>query len=216
MSGGELWRVGHRSDPLAYTPRELCSWNHRFDDRERRFRTVYCAGHPETSLREVLADLRPNLAARQAFADAFGVDALADLPPAPVTARWREEHLLVTATLVLDGDLIDLIEPEVRAELEDRHAALLLEHGLEHLDLHEITARRRVVTQSIAADLFDRGAAAVRFPSRLDGLPAVALFEGRAELEQIGEPIALTDPVPEPLLIVSNEWDLELEPTGDG
>jgi hypothetical protein len=73
-----------------------------------------------------------------------------------------------------------------------------------------------VVTQSIAADLFDRGAPAVRFPSRLDGLPALALFEGRAELGQIGEPIALTDPAPEPLLVVSNEWALELEPTGDG
>jgi hypothetical protein len=80
VSRGELWRVGHRSDPLAYTPYELCSWNHRFDDRERRFRTVYCAEHPETSLREVLADLRPNLAAREAFADAFGVEALEDLP----------------------------------------------------------------------------------------------------------------------------------------
>jgi hypothetical protein len=53
------------------------------------------AEHPETSLREVLADLRPNLAAREAFAEAFGVEALEDLPAAPVTARWREEHLLV-------------------------------------------------------------------------------------------------------------------------
>lgn len=215
MSGGELWRVGHRSDPLAYTPYELCSWNHRFDDRGRRFRTVYCAEHPETSLREVLADLRPNLAARQAFADVFGADALEDLPAAPVTARWREEHLLVPARMELDGELADLTKPEVRAELEDRHAALLLDHGLEHLDLHEITARRRVVTQSIAADLFARGAAAVRFPSRLDGLPALALFEGRGELEQAGEPIELTDPAPGPLRVVSREWALALEPTGD-
>jgi hypothetical protein len=91
----------------------------------------------------------------------------------------------------------------------------ILVKGLEHLDLHEITARRRSVTQSIAADLFDRGAAGVRFPSRLDGLPAAALFEGRAELEQIGEPIDLIDPAPEPLLVVSNEWALALEPTGD-
>jgi RES domain len=133
-----------------------------------------------------------------------------------VTARWREEHLLVAARLVLDGDLVDLTEPAVRAELEERHAALLLEHGLEHLDLHEITARRRVATQSIAADLFDRGAAAVRFPSRLDGLPALALFEGRAELEQIGEPVALIDPAPEPLIVISDDWDLMLEPIGDG
>lgn len=215
MSGGELWRVGHRSDPLAYTPYELCSWNHRFDDRGRRFRTIYCAEHPETSLREVLADLRHNLGARKAFADVFGVEALEDLPAAPVTARWREEHLLAPARMVLDGELADLTKPEVRAELEDRHAALLLDHGLEHLDLHEITARRRAVTQSIAADLYDRGAAALRFPSRLDGLSALALFEGRAELEQAGEPIRLTDPAPGPLRVVSREWALALEPTGD-
>jgi len=94
--------------------------------------------------------------------------------------------------------------------------ALLLEHGLEHLDLHEITARRRVVTQSIAADLFDRGVAALRFPSRLDGSPALALFEGRAELEQLGRPIVLTDPAPEPLLVVCKEWDLAIEPTDGG
>lgn len=214
MSGGEVWRVGHRSAPLAYTPFELCSWNHRFDDRERRFRTVYCAEHPETSLREVLADLRPNLAAREAFVAVFGADALEDLPAAPVTARWREEHLLVSARMALDGDLADLTELEVRAELEERHAALLLDHGLEHLDLHEITARRRVVTQSIAADLFDRGVAALRFPSRLDGPPALALFEGRAVLEQVGEPVELNDPAPEPLLVVSQEWSLAVEPTG--
>jgi RES domain len=212
VSGGELWRVGHRSDPLAFTPRQLFSWNHRFDDTERRFRTIYCAENPETSLREVLADFRPNLAARQAFADAMGLDALENLVAEPVTAKWRQEHLLAPAQMVLDGELVDLTEPEVRVDLEARHAGLLVEHGLEHLDLHEITSRRRIVTQTIARDLFDRGAAALRFPSRLDGLPALALFEGRAELEEAGEPIALTDPAPDPLIVVCSEWGLGLEP----
>jgi hypothetical protein len=134
----------------------VCAWNHRFDDARRRFRTVYCAERPETSLREVLADFRPNLSAQRAFAEAFGAAALEDLPAAPVTARWREEHLLASAELVLDGELIDLTDPAVRADLEQRHASLLIEHGLAHLDLHEITSRRRVVTQTIAADLFER------------------------------------------------------------
>lgn len=130
MSGGKLWRVGHRADPLAFTPFELCAWNHRFDDARRR------------------------------------------------------------------------------------HASLLIEHGLAHLDLHEITARRRVVTQTIAADLFDRcNAGALRFPSRLDGQPALAVFEGRGELVEAGDPVALTDPAPAALLAVCREWGLELEPT---
>jgi hypothetical protein len=212
VSGREVWRVGHRSGPLDFAPVEVYSWNHRFDDLEQRFRTVYCAEQPQTSLREVLADFRPNLAARQAFAEAFGPAALADLPVAPVTAKWREEHLLASAHMFLDGDLVDLNESAVRLDLEQRHAALLLENGLEHLDLHEVTAPRRIVTQAIAGDLYDRGAAALRFPSRLDGRPALALFEGRAELVEAGEPIGLTDPAPEPLLFVCGEWGLELEP----
>jgi hypothetical protein len=79
VSGGELWRVGHRDDPLAFTRLELCEWNHRFDDARRRFRTIYCAEDPRTSLREVLADFRPKLSAIRAFADAFGEGALDDL-----------------------------------------------------------------------------------------------------------------------------------------
>jgi hypothetical protein len=211
VSGEELWRVGHHSSPLAFTPRALCSWNHRFDDVKREFRTVYCAEHPETSLREVLADFRPNPAARKDLADAFGPQALKDLPDASVTASWREEHRLAPAQMSLDGDLVDLTDPQVRADLENRHTALLVEYNLEHLDLHEITARRRVLTQTIARDLFDRGAAALRFPSRLDGQPALTVFEGRGELVEAGEAIGLTDPAPQPLITVCTEWGLKLE-----
>jgi hypothetical protein len=212
VSGGELWRVGHRDDPFAFTRRDLCEWNHRFDDARRRFRTIYCAEDPRTSLREVLADFRPKLSAIRAFADAFGEGALDDISSHPVTASWREQHVLAPAQAHLDGLIVDLNELQTRDELEKRHAALLAEHGLEHLDLHEITSRRRIVTQTIAADLFDRcKAAAVRFPSRLDGRPALALFEGRGELVAAGEPLELTDPAPASLVEVCTEWGLTLE-----
>lgn len=115
--------------------------------------------------------------------------------------------------MVLDGELVDLTEPEVRTAIEAGNRHLLVDHGLEHLDLHEITSSRRVVTQTIAVNLYDEGAATVRFPSRLDGLPALALFEGRAELPETGDPIALTDPAPGPLVLVCSEWSLPMEPT---
>lgn len=71
-----------------------------------------------------------------------------------------------------------------------------------------------MVTQTIAADLFDRcNAGALRFPSRLDGQPALAVFEGRGELVEAGDPVALTDPAPAALLAVCREWGLEFEPT---
>jgi hypothetical protein len=163
----------------------------------------------------VLADLRPNAAAVRRFIEKFGPEAAGDIPRQPVTTSWRQQHVLVATRPSLDGAVVDLSDPDVRHEVEMRHVELLVEHDLDHLDLSEITTGRRVVTQTLAADFFDRlGAAAIRFPSRLDGHPCVAVFEGRGELEPAGDPIALADPAPEPLLRVCAGWDLELEPAG--
>lgn len=119
--------------------------------------------------------------------------------------------MLVSATLELDGPVVDVIDAGTRQQIEDRHEKLLVDHGLEHLDLHEITTERRVVTQTIAADLFDCGAAAVRFPSRLDGNACIALFEGRGMTHLAGNVVALTDPAPRALVTVSGQWKLDLE-----
>jgi hypothetical protein len=197
--GRTLWRVGYYADPLGFTPLELYQFSHRFDGIHRRFRTLYCADLAETSVREVLADFRPNLGALRRHVERYGPEAAQDFTEKPVTAQWRIQHVLVPTVLKLDGLLIDLTAVPTRQEIEDRHVELLLEHDLQHLDLHEITTSRRVITQTIAADLFDRGAGGVRFPSRLDGNPCVALFEGRGTASLAGDPVALTDPPPEPL-----------------
>lgn len=72
-----------------------------------------------------------------------------------------------------------LTDVPTRQRIEEGHAELLVEHGLEHLDLYEITTSRRVITQTIAAGLFDRGAGGVRFPSRPDGNACVASSTAR-------------------------------------
>jgi hypothetical protein len=63
-----LWRVARKPDPLNFVPHDRYSWGHRFDDLKRHHRTLYCAETPETALREVLADLRPNASAPAAMA----------------------------------------------------------------------------------------------------------------------------------------------------
>jgi hypothetical protein len=69
------------------------------------------------------------------------------------------------------------------------------------------------MTQTIAADVHDRhGAAAIRFPSRLDGNACLVVFEDRGRLEVIAEPIALTDPAPLALQTVRARWRLALDP----
>jgi hypothetical protein len=125
-AGQALWRVGYHLDPLGFTPHELYGFNHRFDDIQRRFRTLYFAELPETCLREVLADFRPNLAARQRHIERYGPDAAEDFADTPVTAQWRVQHVLVAALVHLDGPMIDLNDVATRQEVEDRHAELLL------------------------------------------------------------------------------------------
>lgn len=212
---GPLWRVGYHAAPLGFTPLDMYAYNHRFDDTAElhRFRTMYFADTQETCLREVLADFRPNLAARQRHIDRYGPEAADDIPAEPVTAAWRRENVLVPATLELDSELVDLLNPATRQVLEVRHQSLLVAHDMEHLDTHEITAKKRIVTQTIAGDLFERGAAGVRFPSRLDGGTCIALFEHRGTPVAAGGVVVLTDPAPPALIEVTDQWNLKREPT---
>jgi hypothetical protein len=160
----------------------------------------------------VLADFRPNLAAIRRFQQEMGAEAAQELAARPITAAWRRENVLAPVRLRLDGGICDLTDVSQRQKIEERHVDLLLEHDMRHLDLHEITTSRRVVTQTVAADIYDDGAAAIRFPSCLDGNPCVAIFEGRGELELAGEILPLTDPPPTALLKVVAPWRLSLQP----
>ncbi len=206
------WRVGHTGDPLGFVPPEICEYSHRFDDLRHRFRTVYIAELAETCFRETLADFRPKLSAIGNFQREMGDDAAWELAAQSITAAWRREHVLAPLLLRLHGPISDLTDLEQRRSIEGRHAEVLLEHDMQHLDLHEITTSRRVVTQTIAGDLYDEGAAAIRFPSHLDGNPCIAVFEGRGDLDQQGPIVALTDPAPQQLLDVAAAWRLTLAP----
>jgi RES domain len=142
----------------------------------------------------------------------MGAGAAQELAAQPITAAWRRENVLAPVRLRLDGGICDLTDVSQRQKIEERHVDLLLQHDMRHLDLHEITTSRRVVTQTVAADIYSGGAAAIRFPSCLDGNPCVAIFEGRGELELAGEILPLTDSPPTALLKVVAPWRLDLQP----
>jgi hypothetical protein len=203
-----VWRLGHAAAPLAHVPRELCSWNHRFDDPRREYRTLYAADLPITCLREVLADLRPNATALAEFAQFFGDSA--SIPAGEISRAWRRRHALAPASIALHGGaLVDLDDIPSRERLARQHARLLAAHRMQHLDISEVRSRSRPVTQAISRSLYDEGASGVRFRSNLDDQPCMALFEGRGRLEPAGAPIALTRDVPE-LLQVCAEYSLVL------
>jgi hypothetical protein len=123
------WRVGYRHDPLGFVPHELCAWSHRFDDVQRRVRTLYVAELPETSLREVIADFRPKLSAIRRFMAEMGPEAAQDLAAHAVSAAWRRQHVVAPAGVVFDGAMCDLTDVSERQAIEARHLDVALGTG---------------------------------------------------------------------------------------
>jgi hypothetical protein len=186
-------------------------WSHRFDDPDQQIRTVYCGDDPDTCFRETLQDLRPDTQEIAEFLETFGFDALAHLPREPVTAAWRNQHRLVRLTLELAGPLVDLTDANERYELEIRHAALLAEHDLSHLDLNQVTMSLRRITQRIGSDVRARlDAASIAFPSKINGGRCYAGFEGGCQLVPDGDPIELTESSPPEFVRVARSWRLPL------
>jgi hypothetical protein len=197
----------------------VCGWENRFDDPERGYRTLYCATERLTCLYEVLGDLRPDTATLVEFAGLYGGASVADVRLAGrVTWEWRERNALAEAVIVADGELVDLDDVDVRTELEVRHAELLADHGMPHLDISHVRSKARVVTQTIGRSLYDDGFAGVRFRSNLDDRECFALFEGHAALDPTDRgPDLLSDDVPE-LLQVASDFELIVKrvwPAGD-
>lgn len=207
-----VWRLGHKKAPCDFVPRRLCHWRQRFDDPQREYRTLYCAEKDSTCLYEVLADLRPNPKARAEFSEMFDADE--ELAPKPSIHKWRKDHVLAQAKVMMKSDhiFIPVEEFKVRHQLEKLLADILKREKIEHLNIHELRSKNRHVTQAISRTVYEEWeSAGIEFRSRLDKCLCYALFEGRAYLQQIGKAISLDEDVPL-LAKVCDEYGLSLDP----
>lgn len=211
-----VWRVGHISAPCDFPPHHVYAWDNRFDDSERKYRTIYCADEPKTCLREVLADFRTNTKALVEF------NSLPDSPDETaasisfgvIRAEWRRKKSLAKAQVKFFSDkrkIIDIENFAIRLRLTIKHSALLRAQNIDHLDISELRGKNRFVTQILSRSLFDEGNAGIKFRSHLDNKPCYAFFEFRANLKQHGQQIPLTTDTEE-LLEVCREFGLKLEP----
>ena len=196
-----VWRVGYFASPCEFTPRDLCGWNHRFDDPQREYRTIYAADKKETCLREVLADLRPSKKALADFKKNFGDDDALKCAGL-VTRALRRKHVLVQADIAVSaGTAADIESAAVLRDLSER-----LGHTL---DTARVRGKDRALTRAASRLLYSDGHSGIRFRSRLDAFPCHALFEGRAHLDQRGKATSLTEPIAE-LIAVAREYGLTL------
>jgi hypothetical protein len=164
--------------PLEPPPHEHAGWAGRWDDPDRRFRTLYVASDPRTAIREVLAPLRPDAA----MVDTFGA-ASREVQAArrlPLTEHDRSRRL--ASATVRFGAVADVATVGGRLAVAERYADVLTTHGVAHLDDTDVTTRDRGFTRALARSFYDDGLDGVRYASNIDGGECLALFEGRYEL----------------------------------
>lgn len=192
-----VWRVGRQSDPLAPPPRERCSWRGRFDDAARRFRTLYCAASPDTSLREKLAPLRPSAEMWMELLFSLHVGQFRPREMYAMELGQLAGLVLASAEVDLPDNLglVDIEDLAVRTDLEREYAWLLATHGVSHLDISELRSDLRPLTQTLAGELYNKGYAGISYRSKVDNERCYALFEGRYELRPTAEPVSLTERV---------------------
>jgi hypothetical protein len=201
-----LWRLGYDADPLGFKPRELYGWTNRFDDRESGYRTIYLAEQRRTCVCELLQDLRPDARAIQEYRSIFP---RGELPPTAVPGDWISRMVFVQTTTALDGYPSDLRDTAERARIEREHADLLVDHGLEHLNLSDLTSRNRAFTQGLSRCLYDDGCCGIVFPSNVGPGACLCLFEGRGELRASSAPEPLSASTPE-LAEICADWGLSI------
>jgi hypothetical protein len=206
-----VYRLGFWDAPLDFTPRDDCSWQHRWDDPDHEHRTLYCARSAVTSLREALASLRPNAKVLAELREHYSPGRVLLQGLGVVSDAWFDMHVLAEATIVSNGPLVDVDDAGVREDLMRRHAKLLHRLGIRYLDITELRGRQRMITQTIRQTLWDQGAAGIRYRSNLDDGECYALFEGRAALMPTGAIMHFT---PHMLLRVARTYHLQV--TYDG
>jgi RES domain len=128
-----------------------------------------------------------------------------------VPRQWRADRRVGRARLEEGGrQLVDLEDLTVRRALEERHAALLAAHGMRNLDISQLRSPQRIVTRTIALDLYGQGYAGITYNSNLDGESCVAIFEDRVDLQRYGAAQAI--PVDDPdLTAVCRAWGIAIE-----
>ena len=121
---GVFWRIGWPQSPADFTPHSYYSWDNRFDDIQRRFRSIYAAEECVTCFREVLHVYRPDTEALADFEEIFGTR-----PPilaGEVSYGFRRNRVLIPVRLgLISGEMVDVDDVALRTSLQRQSVPLV-------------------------------------------------------------------------------------------
>ncbi|MEO6201543.1 MAG: RES family NAD+ phosphorylase [Cryobacterium sp.] len=159
---GQVWRVGYKPDPWAWTDwvhaTDEGRFNGRWDDKLAEFRTIYTGESLVACLLELLAQFRPDPVANSELDEIEDPDGSVSLyPDAPsgtVGYKWLERHIAGSAQqtgrycFVTHSKTIAALQASFPFAKFDQPGALLDASILKD-------ASRRGLTRSIARWLYD-------------------------------------------------------------
>lgn len=191
---GQVWRVGYRPDPWAWTPWQYADhgrFTGRWDDPHGRYRTLYTGTTLLGCLLEVLAGFRPDphLAADLDDIDEDPADTI-DHPTQPagrLPLSWLEPRTASSA--ILTGTYCSVTTTDTLAVLRPVFIGRAIRHGLPDLDAAALRlAEPRALTQAVSAWLYEHHTDnrptfdGVHFHSRHgDDLDLIAIYERGAD-----------------------------------
>lgn len=215
-----VFRVG-RGDPWSLrAPRG----HNRFDifDPDEPVMTLYTGESAEAALAEVLAPFRPDL---EAIAEVNQIPCDDEKSPryGSVPRQWLLERRIARAKIRTTAIIVDISNPKTIQSLRNRPelAKQAISCGFKDLDdsaLKSSDNKGRLLTQKIAAFIYNNGHTGIRYESRLGsvykciaGFVALNVCDAASSnfLEEImfPEPISARDPA---LLKVAALFDLKL------
>jgi hypothetical protein len=159
-------RVGRGPDPLDLVALAYQTWEGRYDDPDRTWRTLNLASDAFGAWVEVLGRFRPHddlMAALKDIAEEDGDPA--PIPAGCVPLSWLANRRVAHARIT--GRFADVGDPDTLRWLARRLPEVLVRCGVRDLDLSAATGPQRELTHAIAHELCLHGDThAIDYPSR--------------------------------------------------
>lgn len=179
-------RVGREPQPLDFVPLEYQTWEGRYDDPDRTWRTLYLARDAYGAWVEVLGRFRPHDDLAAALKDIIDEDGdPAPMPAGRVPLSWLSNRRVAHARIM--GRFADIGDPDTLRWLAARLPEVLVRSGVRDLDLSAATGPHRELTQAIARELhLHADTHAIEYPSRYgETIRCIAVFETDGDLPDI-------------------------------
>ncbi|MEA9986075.1 RES family NAD+ phosphorylase [Subtercola sp. RTI3] len=212
-----LWRVERAEPPLRFSQLNLVDAAN--DRAGNRFDVpgagvLYGATEPSGGFAETLAGYRPRASMLRAFSEVEAVPGR-ELP-GDVSVAWLRSRRLRSFTTVSALPFVDVESPATHTHLTAAAADVLVQQGIENLDVAHIRGPSRRLTRAIASWVYSRTDthgdplyAGIRYMSRLGAFECWAVFDGTTVELLSSSTIA---PADEPLTATLKQFGMTIRP----